>query len=56
MSDTPAPAPQAAPVRKLLTEDRNSATRVNTDGSQTIVKVPDRAIEAQRQGVSESQV
>lgn len=49
---TPAPAP----VRKLLTEDRNTATRVSPNGDQRIVKVPSRPIEAQKQGVSESQV
>lgn len=55
MNDTsPAPAPK--PVRKLLTEDRNSATRIDSEGVQKTVKVVDRAEEASRQGVSESSI
>ena len=40
----------------LLVEDRNSAVRTADDGSQTIVKVPSRAVEAERQGVNESAI
>lgn len=53
MPDTPTPI---VPQRKLLTEDRNAVTRVAPNGDQKIVKVPDRAAEAAKQGVSEAQV
>lgn len=62
MSTTSMPNEQhpAAGTRKarpgLLVEDRNAAVRTNADGAQAIVKVPSRAEEAERQGVSESQV
>lgn len=47
-------APKARPG--LLVEDRNSAVRTSADGAQTVVKTADRAAEAARQGVAESQV
>ncbi len=55
MSNTSKPnsAPPAKPG--LLTEDRNAAVRTHK-GVQTIVKVPSRAAEAQRQGVKESKI
>ncbi len=40
----------------LLVEDRNAAVRTDDEGQQHIVKVPSRAEEAERQGVSESTI
>ncbi len=50
--------PDAKPARKpgLMVEDRNAVVRTDADGKQTIAKVPDRAAEAERRGVDESQV
>lgn len=49
---TPSPKPRPG----LLVEDRNAAVRTADDGVQTIAKVPDRAVEAVRQGVEESKI
>jgi hypothetical protein len=49
---TPSPKPRPG----LLVEDRNAAVRTNSDGQQTVVKVPSRAEEAARQGVDESRI
>lgn len=52
--EPPVHAPRARPG--LLTEDRNAAVVTASDGTQRIVKVPSRAEEAARQGVSESAI
>ena len=48
------------PVQKprpgILVEDRNAAVRTNADGTQSVVKVPSRPVEAQRQGVDEAKI
>jgi len=56
MTDSREPPVQAKPRPGLLVEDRNAAVRTEPDGRQTIVKVPSRPAEADRQGVSESKI
>jgi hypothetical protein len=48
--------PVKPPKPGILVEDRNAAVRTSPSGEQRIVKVPSREQEAERQGVSESQV
>lgn len=48
----PAKKPEK-PTRKLMVEDADSVVRTDGEGRQTIHKTPDRAAEAERQGVDE---